>query len=632
MGSAGLYFSLVLMIPLVASSWLYFLKPKVASVMAIFSMALLFILSLMLFYSTDVWLFRFVWMPNFELGWRLDRMSMLLICLVSFISLLVHVFSLTYIKEDEHPRYFAKLGFFTFSMLGLLAADQLILLFVFWELVGFSSYLLIGFWFTKDESATSSKWAFMTNRVADVALFVAILGLGVSQTFFLSEMSGKTSTWVGFGFLIGAMGKSGQFPFMAWLPRAMTGPTPVSALIHAATMVTAGVYLLIRIAPFLPEIVLTTTVVVGVATAAIGAFSALTQHDIKKVLAYSTVSQLGFMFLSIGAGSASSAFFHLWTHSFFKAGLFLAAGAVIYQVGTQDMRQMGGLRKNRTFVFGVFLVCGLALAGIPLFAGFLSKEGILQAVWQWSEDKHLAGYSWAYLVMVFTFLSVLLTAWYFGRQMWLVFMGERKSEKFAKEKETDLSMIIPLLLLALGSLWIFQNWNPFSATGFVLEDLFLLDELLTSRTVFFLSISSATIGLILSYFIYKPKSKYSNEYAKKSAPENLIGRLSYSAVYLDAFYEKIIGPSYLIMSKSLSWIDRKVIDKVIDGMVVSVVVLAKFLGLVDRLFVDGVVRLIGKIALAFGNTTRKTQSKYVQNQLIWLLLGIILVLFYLLFF
>lgn len=631
MGNVGLYFSLVLITPLSGAIIACFCKPRFASVIATASIGFSFISSLALIFSTDNWMFRFVWMPDLALGWYLDDVSMLLICLVLFISLLVHIFSIKYMNVREHRRYFSELGFFTFSMLGALTADHLILLFIFWELIGFSSYLLIGFWYEKDEAAKSAKWAFMTNRVADVALLTALLGLGTGQTFFLSELSRTTSVWIGFGLLIGAMGKSGQFPFLAWLPRAMTGPTPASALIHAATMVTIGVYLLIRVTPFLPEIVLTATAIVGVVTAFIGAFSALTQHDIKKILAYSTVSQLGFMFLGIGIGSVSSAFFHLWTHAFFKAGLFLTVGTVIHHMGTQDMRQMGGLKSKMPLVFGVFLICGLALAGMPLFSGFMSKERILQAVWQWSEVKYLAGYPEAHLVTIFAFFSVIMTAWYFGRQVWLVFMGERRGETFPKIGKSNFLMTFPLLILAIGSLWIFQNWNPFLTTGFVLEQALYLSEIASSNSVFFLSISLTIIGLILSYLLYKPATKYSREYDLKSSPDTRIGKLSYSALYLDVFYEKIISSFYLILSKGLSWIDQKVIRTAINEVGVWVVMLAKFFGLVDRFCVDGIVRLIGWLSILVGATTRRIQSRQVQTQLVWLLLGVILMLFYVLF-
>ena len=631
MQGTELYFALILMIPLLGAVITYFLTPKFASTIAVLSIGTGFAFSLILIFSTDIWMSIFTWMPNFELGWRLDRVSMLLICLVLLISLLVHIFSLKYMDAEEHPRYFAKLGFFTFSMLGLLASDHLILLFIFWELVGFSSYLLIGFWHKKDEAATSAKWAFMTNRAADVALFAAIIGLGISDTFFISQLSGSTSIWIGSGLLIGAMGKSGQFPFMAWLPRAMTGPTPVSALIHAATMVAAGVYLLIRVAPILPEMVLNATVIVGVVTATIGAFSALTQHDIKKVLAYSTVSQLGFMFLSIGVWSTGGAFFHLWTHAFFKAGLFLAAGIIIHNLNTQDMRKMGGLGSKIPLVFGGFLICGLALSGIPLFSGFMSKEGILQAVWQWSETKNLAGYSEAHLVSTFAFFSVLMTAWYFGRQVWLIFMGEERAGSIEKVEKIGYSMIVPLLILAIGSFWITQNWNPFSSTGFAAEYA-SFSSLPDSVSVAFLSISLAIIGLILSYFIYKPRTKYTSRYYEKSVPDTMIGRLSYSAFYLDSIYENIISPTYLLLSRIVNWIDRKVLDKIVDGLGVSVVVLAKFISLADRLLIDGFARLVGEVAMFFGDTTRRIQSRFVQTQLIWLLLGIIFILIYILFF
>ena len=628
MESTGFFFTLILMIPLLGAIVAYFSKAGRASIISTISILAGFVLSLGLIFSTDTWMSKFTWLPDFEMGWRLDRVSMLLFCLVLFISLLVHIFSIKYMKAEEQPRYFGKLVFFTFSMLGLLASDHLILLFIFWELVGFSSYLLIGFWHEKDESATSAKWAFLTNRVADVALLAAILGLGVSDTFFISELSGTTSIWIGCGLLIGAMGKSGQFPFMAWLPRAMTGPTPVSALIHAATMVAAGVYLLIRMAPFLPETVLNLTVVVGCTTAAIGAFSALTQHDIKKVLAYSTVSQLGFMFLSIGAGSIESSFFHLWTHAFFKAGLFLSSGVIIHKMGTQDMRQMGGLKSKIPLVFTVFLICGLALTGIPLFSGFMSKEGILLAVWDWSNTMAIAGYEEAQLVTIFTFFSVFLTAWYFGRQILLVFFGDQRSHREFR-LNTGLSMTFPLIALAIGSVWISHGWNPFSFTGYVMN--LISTEELNSANIAVMPVILALTGLILSYFIYRPSAGHHKEYARKSIPDPLAGKLSYSALYLDLIYEKIIGSGYLILTKSLSWIDRKVIDRVVDGLGVFVVVFSKFLALIDRVLVDGLIRLFGAVSILIGNMTRRTQSRYLQKQLTWALVGVILILFYLQF-
>jgi NADH-quinone oxidoreductase subunit L len=358
---AGSWFFLVMILPLSGVLFSLLIGSRYTGYSAVIFSSFLLLASVFLLISThtESFIYRFEWLPNLDLGFHISRLNAVLMVLVSLISLLVQVFSLTYMRDElAVKRYFSLLLFFIFSMLGLLAADHLILLFVFWELVGVSSYFLIGFWFQRKENALAARKAFIINRIADVALLSGIILLWVNgHTLFISgfEAPQVFAPWLimaGFGILIGAMGKSAQFPFFTWLPAAMAGPTPVSALIHAATMVAAGVYLLARMVSILAPEVMLVMVVVGAVTALIGALVAVFQSDIKKVLAYSTVSQLGYMVLAIGVNSAGSALFHLWTHAFFKAGLFLAAGSVIHtvhyfapKIDAQDMSKMGGLKR-----------------------------------------------------------------------------------------------------------------------------------------------------------------------------------------------------------------------------------------------------------------------------------------------
>ena len=333
----------------------------------------------------------------FSLSFWLNNIAVLLLCIVTFVSFLVHLYSLEYMKgEKGFARYYSFLGLFTLSMVGIVLADSLLTIFIFWELVGFSSYLLIGFWYNKESAAKASLKAFLVNRIGDAGFLIALMIIwSKAGTFNLIELKtilsiSQPDVWwtiAGFGVLSGVIGKSAQFPLQIWLPDAMEGPTPVSALIHAATMVAAGIYLLARIYVLFDPVVLDVIAVIGALTAFMGAVAALTQTDIKRVLAFSTISQLGYMVLGMGVGAYGAALFHLTTHAFFKACLFLSAGAIIHALheaqkdgnhfDAQDMRFMGGLRKKMPITFAAFSISALALAGVPFFSGFLSKDAIL---------------------------------------------------------------------------------------------------------------------------------------------------------------------------------------------------------------------------------------------------------------
>ena len=386
-----------------------------------------------------------------DIGLQIDSLSKLMLCVVTGVGSLIHIFSLGYMKEDrDFSRYFAFLSLFIFSMLGIVLADNFVMMFIFWELVGVSSYLLIGFWFEKPSAADAAKKAFLTNRVGDFGFLIGILMVwavmgSVNFDAIESKLATGTAAITGLaGFLIfcGAMGKSAQAPLHVWLPDAMEGPTPVSALIHAATMVAAGVYMLCRVF-FLIEGTWAMEAIawIGGLTSLLAALMAVQQDDIKRILAYSTLSQLGYMVMAVGLGSPDAAMFHLTTHASFKALLFLGAGSVIVALHhEQDIWRMGGLRERMPKTYWTFLIATMALCGVPLFSGFFSKEAIL--------DTALENSILLFLVAVFV---ALLTTFYMTRLFVVAFMGEPRSAQAEHAKESPAVMTVPLLVLAVPS-------------------------------------------------------------------------------------------------------------------------------------------------------------------------------------
>ncbi len=399
------------------------------------------------------------WMPGlgaaFEIRW--DQLSALMTLIITGVGTLIHIYSIGYMHGDPRfSRFFTYLNLFAASMLTLVLANNYAMMFVGWELVGLCSYLLISFWFTRPSAAAAGKKAFVVNRIGDFAFIVGLMliftqfgSLTMSETVLVHPgevLSPGTATAIAILFLIGAAGKSAQIPLYVWLPDAMEGPTPVSALIHAATMVTAGVYLIARNAAIfeLSPVALPIVATVGAATALVAALIAVGQNDIKKVLAYSTVSQLGYMFLAIGSAGYVAGVFHLMTHAFFKALLFLGAGSVIHGMHEeQDMRKMGGLRKAMPITHATMLVATLAIAGIFPFAGFFSKDEILAAAFA------NGGY---YLVLWGVGLfTAFLTAFYMTRQYIMVFWGKPRWVEGLTPHESSLWMTVPLMVLAVLS-------------------------------------------------------------------------------------------------------------------------------------------------------------------------------------
>ena len=621
---------IILILPLVGGLTSFFLKAKLLPTLFVGSSFLLALIGTLSSHESII--INWEWLPGMLVGIHVDGVAWILISLVTLISLLVHVFSLKYMEHDQgFFRYFAKLGLFVFSMIGLLVSDHLILLFIFWELVGVSSYLLIGFWYSKKEIPSSARTAFMVNRVADACLLAGILLL-FSQTGKLSlKDMGEIATFLpSLLIVIGAFGKSAQFPFSGWLTKAMVGPTPVSALIHAATMVAAGVYLLFRFSPFLHEEVLTIVAIAGTITAFYGGVCALNQFDVKKILAYSTISQLGYMFIGIGVGAKQASMFHLITHAFFKAGLFLAAASIIQYMhkvtegDAQDMRTMGGLKDRLPWTFRSFLICGLALAGVPLFSGFLSKDAIIIGAWSWASEVG----TWAYIVPDFAFLIALLTSIYIGRTIFLIFFGSPRFESKSVSVTESPLVYVPLVFLALFSFWIFFNWNPLGHEHWLMGILGDANHAYTSfitNMTLVLSIVLVGAGLTLSYALFRPQSSYSSSFQTLNEPKSLGGKLIFNGMFLTNLYAYIGSMSHSI-SKSIKLIDARLIDPFLNFMAVGSVVFSKILALIDRFAIDGPVNWIASLSTFVGRRLAGLSSRDLQTQLLWLMLVVILIL------
>ena len=495
-------------------------------------------------------------------GVLVDAESTVMLTLVALVACLVQVYSLGYLSDEPAPalgRYYAYQSLFAFSMMGLVLAPNFVQLFIGWELVGLCSYLLIGFWYQKPEAARAAVKAFWITKAGDVGLLIGIVLLWrQSGTFDLTEMrtlveSGALPvaglSLITFCIYLGAVGKSAQFPLHVWLPDAMEGPTPVSALIHAATMVTAGVYLLFRtewLFALTPN-VLTLVAWVGAGTALLAAILACAQDDIKRVLAYSTVSQLGYMMTAIGAGFATVGFFHLLTHGVFKALLFLGAGAIIHAVHSNDLPQMGGLARRMPQTTIIFLVGTLSLAGIPLFGGFLSKEEILGAVWA-------GGLTGPFVILV---VVAFLTAFYMFRVVFLAFFATPAAHD-THPHDPPMTMALPLWILAALSLGIGLYFTvagpapPFGQAEAEFEGPTWLMPV---------AVGSAVGGILLAWLTYQRRVIDAGALAAACGP------LRYAAAkrfWIDDVIEAAYGVALLGFSRAIGWFDRYVIDGVLN--------------------------------------------------------------------
>lgn len=589
-----------------------------------------------------------------KFGVLVDNLTVIMLFVVTLVSFLVHLYSTGYMHgEKRYNRFFAYLALFSFSMLGLCITNSLFFLFIFWELVGLNSYFLIGFYFEKDSAANACKKAFLTTRIGDLGFFIALMMiLTVAGSFGFSEIfeSVQQGKWAP-GLLVaaaillffGPVGKSAQFPLHVWLPDAMEGPTPVSALIHAATMVAAGVYLVARMFPFFAgpgyfegdffhSEPLFVVAIVGAFTSIFAATIALAQTDIKKVLAYSTISQLGYMMLGIGVGSPEAGMFHLFTHAFFKACLFLGAGSVIHAVHSNEMKDMGGLRKKMPITFATFLISCAAIAGVPFLSGFYSKEAVLTQALAFGIDK---GGFLNYLPFVLGILTAGLTPFYMFRVVFKTFCGEPKDHhKYDHAHESPMSMALPLMVLAglaviSGGV---MGWNAgwFEqrvATEVVFDRYLGIEKTLGSAAEHFehahhaahwptmgMSILMAAGGIFFSWLVFNGPLK----------DRDLVGQRGFLAsyrrvlenlYYVDAFYNRFVIGSVMAFRLVLAFFDKWVVDGLVNLAAWITKVVAAIAGLVDYNGVDGAVRATGSGVLRAGQNLREMQTGRLHDYL-----------------
>ncbi len=572
----------------------------------------------------------FDWIPagqfTVEVGFFVDQLTACLLIVVTTVGLLVHVYSIGYMSHDPgYWRFFAYLNFFMFSMLLLVLADSWLVVFVAWELVGLSSYLLIGFWYRKRSAALAAKKAFIVNRVGDVGFALGIMAIFVNTGTLNIRESIEVllrPTLVAFPIAIpvvalrvfaGAMGKSAQFPLHVWLPDAMEGPTPVSALIHAATMVNAGVYLVARANPLFASApdAMVVVAAIGIFTAILAASIAMTQTDIKRVLAYSTLSQLGYMFAALGVGAFTAAIFHLMTHGFFKGLLFLGSGSVIHAVHEeQDMRHMGGLSKKIPITYVTMLIGSLAIAGIPPLAGFFSKDEILG-------ESFKLGFTWVWLI---GFIVAGLTAFYMFRLMGLTFWGAFRGPKAVWDRvhESAPVMTIPLILLAIASVVLGMALGlPLGASTIQawLEPVFAeATELLQHEEAAFqlagidgvlilASVTVAVVGIAIAWRLFGAEILGMRLPARPERVRELTARV----------------PFLYRASLNKWWFDdlNHLLFMVIGGRV------ANAMWWFDREVVDGTVNAVGRGTVASGRGLRRVQTGRVQNYALGIAVGLI---------
>jgi NADH-quinone oxidoreductase subunit L len=542
-----------------------------------------------------------------HLGLLMDQLTAVMLIVVTVVSLMVQIYSQGYMKGDAgYHRYFAFMSLFTASMLGLVLADNLLFVYVFWEMVGLCSYLLIGFWFHRPSAANAAKKAFIVTRLGDFGFLAAILliffntgTLDITQLHSLAAtgaLAGTTLTWAAIGIFAGAAGKSAQFPLHTWLPDAMEGPTPVSALIHAATMVAAGVFLVARTFPLFSHSTeaVTTVAVVGGFTAIFAATMGLVMTDIKRVLAYSTISQLGYMMLGLGVGGIAIGIFHLFNHAFFKALLFLGAGSVSHATGTFDMRKMGGLRKIMPWTYATFLIASLSIAGIWPLAGFWSKDEILASA---LENQPV--------LFILAMITVFMTAFYMFRVVFMTFGGSYRGgdpEAHGKPHESPPVMVMPMVVLAIlavvSGLWnVTGDFGAFMGHGETHSFTEGFFGILT-HSLPWISLMLAGLGILLAYAIY-------------------------SARWLSA--ERIGGmfqPLYNLFLHKY-WLDE-LYEKVFVGRVLLKGFFAGLQGF-DSYGVDGAVNGVASGAMATGKVIRKAHSGQLQLYGLFIGIGIIVI-------
>lgn len=538
-----------------------------------------------------------------SLGLALDPLAAVTLVTVAIVATGVLIYSLGYMHNDVRVGwYYAVVSLFTAAMLALVLSSDLLMTFAMWEIMGLCSYLLIGFWWELEGPRKASQKAFLTTRVGDlgflVALFVIYANIG---DFNLAHALETVPTWApgaalatSLGLLWAAMGKSAQIPLHVWLPDAMAGPTPASALIHAATMVAAGVFVVARTLPIFEQVpgVMTAMLVIGALTALAGGLLAAVQHDIKKVAAYSTISQLGLMFVALGAGSATAALFHLTTHAFFKSLIFLGAGVIIHAAHTQDMREMGGLAKHLPITTATFGIACLALAGVPPFSGFFSKDEILAVL---LHEHH-------YAIFGIVVLASAITAFYVTRLWFRVFTGPEQSEEL---HEGHRSMTMPMVVLAAITLV-----AGFGTTTFA--HLLGHEGEWPAPEMWLMSVAIAGSGILVGWWIYGRRSVVVNTRVWKSRFGYFYDALA-QKLYFDLTYSFVFIKGYFVATEAASRFDARVVDGVVNGAARSWTTLTAATWRFDGRFIDGAVNGLATLARTAGAALRGLQTGHVQN-------------------
>ncbi len=603
--------------------------------------------------------------PSFQLviGVLVNNLTAIMLFMVSICSFLIHVFSTGYMHgEKRYHLFFAYISLFSAAMLGLVISDNLLTFFICWELMGLCSYLLIGFYYQKPSAVNAGLKAFMTTRIGDVGLFLGIAAIYFCfgslnfETIYSAVGTGTATdkailgipalTFIGLMVLMGAVGKSAQFPLHVWLPDAMEGPTPVSALIHAATMVAAGVFLLIRMFPLLHFAggVLDIVAYVGCFTAFFAALLALVQVDIKKVLAYSTISQLGFMVMGVGVGAFAASFLHLITHAFFKACLFLCSGSVIHAVHTQDMREMGGLKVKMPWTFSTMLISTASLSGLPFFSGFVSKDRILAGTLAYSFEHG------QWIIPVLGFSAAFMTAFYMFRLIYMTFFGPVKDErKFHHAHESPWNMVGPLVVLSSLS---FAIWFAGPTGISSLDTLFTVhwydgaielyekghglvlhgNEELNHRAhsiALILSLFLAVSGIVFSTFVYLKKSISAERLKNLFDP---LYEVLWNLYYFDKFYiESFVKRGLLVWNRLLAKFDDTFVDRIlVDGWSKLILITKSAVGKFDDVVIDQLV-VDGSAVVTSGGgwVIRRLQTGKVQHYLIFIFVAFLILLYFL---
>ncbi|MGH1256933.1 MULTISPECIES: NADH-quinone oxidoreductase subunit L [Bacillus] len=597
------YAWLIPLFPLVSFFLLLIFGKKIregSSVLSIFLVFLSFIFAVLVLierFSKVGLKHKWVWLRTGDIdisfGFEVTALGALMLFIVTLVSLLVNVYSKGYMKGDERlPTFYAYLGLFTFAMLGLVISPNLLQLYIFWELVGLGSFLLIGFYFFKEEAKAAAKKAFIMTRIGDVGLFIGMILIfwhagsfeydAIFRAIHTGDLTPTMITITAILIFIGAMGKSGQFPLHTWLPDAMEGPTPVSALIHAATMVAAGVYLVATMFPLFSAsaVAMQTVAIVGAFTAIFAASIGLVQTDIKRVLAYSTVSQLGYMMLALGSAGYVAGVFHLTTHAFFKALLFLAAGSVIHAVHTQDINKMGGLQKKMKVTGALFLIGTLAISGVPLLSGFFSKDEILAVTWM----------NGNYVLFILAVIAAFLTAFYMFRLYFLVFTGEVKT----KEDVHESPRVMTYPMIVLGVLAVVAGYMNTPWFGTFLGDWLTKDVAFKVREahgpvwIMIVATLVSLAGIALAYFIYGKKS-ISRDWAGGDGTP--LYNLLKEKYYVDELYNMTVLP----ITKGIAHVLRLFEAYVVEGIAVLIGSLIKGLSGLGSRLQNGNVQVYGTV-------------------------------------